>query len=144
MGFGDTLILMHQLDWDVFVLNGYCLIRISDVRNYRIFSRDCYWQCKAARQKSFRPIAPEISVATWRSAISGAAESFPLLCFETELRLPDKLWVGKPVAMTEKTLTVRGLDPYAEWCANSRFHFEDLTKVQFGGGYESALALSMK
>ena len=143
VGFSDSLILVHQLDWDAFILNGYCVIRIADVQKYRTFDKETYWQNRAARRKNFIAINPETSVATWHIAISAVAKKYPLLCIEEEIKSEEKLCIGRLAAMTEKTVTIRGLDSNAEWCENSRFRYADITKVQFGGGYEVALALSL-
>jgi hypothetical protein len=42
--------------------------------------------------------------------------------------------------MTEKTVTLRKIDIEANWVKQpERFRLGDITRVEFGGGYETAL-----
>jgi hypothetical protein len=43
--------------------------------------------------------------------------------------------------MAEKIVTLKKIDPDARWGDTKRYRFRDLTKVDFGGGYEEALML---
>jgi hypothetical protein len=144
LDFSDSFILLHLLEWNTFALNGYVVIRAQDVNRQRIFNRDSYWQSRAAKKNKFKPIHPQVSIASLLDAISTADKAFPLITIEKELVADDKCWIGKLAGFTSKTVTIHGLNPNAEWIERSRFNLNEITKVAFGGGYETALALSAK
>src|SRR6266576_4180232 len=58
VGFSDDLILFHVLDTDTFILNGYTAIRTEDVKDYRDFNKDEFWQNRAARYFKISPVPP--------------------------------------------------------------------------------------
>ena len=43
--------------------------------------------------------------------------------------------------MAEEAVALKKIDPDARWGDTKRYRFRDLTKVDFGGGYEQGLAL---
>jgi hypothetical protein len=57
---------------------------------------------------------------------------------------PSVCYIGTVASLTEKTVTMRMIDPDARWADAKRLRFENLTKVEFGGGYEEALAMVAK
>jgi hypothetical protein len=144
LDFSDSLILLHLLEWNTFTLNGYIVIREQDINNYRVFGKPTYWQNKAARKNRLKPINPRISIDSFEDGISSASKSFPLIAIKKELVAENKRFIGRLAGFTSKTVTIHGLNPSAEWIKKSRFNLAEITRIQFGGGYERALALSAK
>jgi hypothetical protein len=144
LDFGDSLILLHLLEWNTFILNGYIIVREQDINNYRVFGKPAYWQNKAARKNRLKPINPHISINSVEDSILSASKSFPLIAIEKELVADDKRFIGRPAEFTSKTVTIHRLSPNAEWTGKSRFNLTEITRIEFGGGYERALALSAK
>jgi hypothetical protein len=144
LGFNDSLILLHLLDWNTFTLNGFVVIRVQDINRQRIFDKKDYWQSKAARVKRLKPIRPGVSISSLEKAIVSASKAFALIAIEKELIAEGKMWIGKLAGFTKKTVSIRGLNPSAEWIKESKFNLGEITCLGFGGGYETALALSLK
>ena len=144
LDFSDSLILLHLLEWNAFTLNGYIIVREQDIKNYRVFGRPTYWQNKAARKNRLKPIHPGISISSFEEAIESACKAFPLIAIEKELVVDDACWIGTPAAFTARTITIHNLDTNAEWVGTRKFNLKDITRLAFGGGYETALALSAK
>jgi hypothetical protein len=42
--------------------------------------------------------------------------------------------------MGSRSFQLKEIDPQARWSRSRRYKFSNLTKVEFGGGYEDALA----
>lgn len=137
----DSLILFHQLDWDTFRLNGYSVICTDDVSGFRAFDRDEYWQSRAAKLRKLRPTVPDgVSVADWRGLFASVASRFPLVVIHIERKRPDVCYVGEVLKVSDSTVTTHDLDSNCEWQKPRSFRFSDITMVEFGDGYSTALA----
>lgn len=136
------LTLLHVLNTHRMELNGYAVIRNSDVRRWRSV------QSFVARARTLKGIKPApldgISLANWRGILDTASKQFSLLTIHREAMDPSVCYIGTVASLTEKTVTMRMIDPDARWADAKRLRFENLTKVEFGGGYEEALAMVAK
>jgi len=137
----DSLILFHQLDWDTFCLNGYSVICTDDVRGFRVFDRNEYWQHRAAKLRKLKPTVPDGgSVTDWRALFESIASGFSLIVIHIERKRPDVCYVGEVLKVSDSTVTTHDLDSNCEWQKPRRFRFADITMVEFGDGYSRALA----
>jgi hypothetical protein len=144
LDFSDSLILLHLLEWNTFTLNGYIVIRVQDVKRQRVFDKKDYWQSKAVKAKKLKPIRPKVSVSTLEEAIQSASRVFPVISVEKEIIRDEACWIGRPAELTPKTISIHNLNTQAEWKGKEKFNLKDITRRAFGGGYETALALSAK
>jgi hypothetical protein len=144
LDFNDSLILLHLLEWDSFTLNGYIVIRAQDINRQRVFEKKGCWQSKAAKANKLKPIHPRVSISSLEEAIKSVCKKFPVITVEKELVVRDACWIGKPAVFTAKTVAIHDLDTSAEWAGKIKFKLKDITRLAFGGGYETALALSAK
>lgn len=144
LDFNDSLILLHLLEWDTFTLNGYIVIREQDIKRHRIFDRRDCWQYKAAKANKLKPIHPSISISSLEVAVKSVCKKFLVITVEKELVVGDACWIGTLAGFTAKTITIYDLNTSAEWSGKSKFNLKDITRLAFGGGYETALALSAK
>ena len=139
--FSHSLILFHTLDMDTFRLNGYTVLRGEDISQYRFFTKPEYWQLRAVRHFRLSPIRPAgISVSSFPELLTSVAGHYPLITCHPEKKKPDVCYIGTLVSMTEHTFTIEDLDSNGEWSGARRMKFSDVTKIDFGGGYEEALA----
>lgn len=139
LDYSDSLILLNVLDHN-FYLNGFSVIRSSDIAKYRTYDKDDYFLNQALRLKSIKPARkPKVDLGNWAVLLGTAQNSFPLLTIHREAISRDICYIGKLVSVTEKTFTLYDIDPDANWDRARRRKFADLTKVDFGGGYEDAL-----
>lgn len=141
--FSDSLILFHHLGTDTFHLNGYSVIREQDVSEYRFFAKPKYWQFRAVRHSRLRPIRPAgISVASLPELLTSVAKHYPLITLHPERKKPDVCYIGPLISTTDRTFTIADLDCNAEWTGPRRMRFSDVTRIDFDGGYERALAVT--
>jgi hypothetical protein len=136
VGFSSELILLHRFDWNTYTLDGYTILRDADIKQKRIFSRKSYWQTKAIQKSKIRPHALLIRLASWEEAVGDIAQKFPLIHVEREC------WIGFPIEVNSQKFVIDNLSPSAEWTGPYRMKTADVTRVDFGGGYERALALT--
>lgn len=143
LAWSETLTLLHVLETATFTLNGYSVIRNADVSLYAVYDRpDYYFASRVLRLKGITPRPlPGISVASLPELLASVNEHYPLFTIHRE-RVNDEVCnIGRLAAVTPKTFTLFEIDDCAEWDGPHRYRFEDVTKVDFGGGYEEALAL---
>lgn len=141
--FSDSLILFHELEKDAFRLNGYTVVREQDVSEYRFFAKPEYWQFRAVKHFRQKPIRPAgICVTSLPELLTSVTKHFPLIMFHPERKKPDVCYLGPLLSMTDRTFTIEDLNRYAEWTGPRRMKFSDITRVDFGGGYVTALAVT--
>ena len=137
----ESLVMFHQLDWDAFCLNGYCVVCADDVSSYRAFGKKDYWQHRASMLRQLKSIIPKaVSVIGWREVFESVAIRFPLMVVHTERKRPDVCYVGEVFEVSDSTIEIHDLDCNCEWQKPRRFNFSDITMVEFGDGYSMALA----
>jgi len=139
----ESLILLQRCDWDTFQLNGYSVIRNDEVAGYRFFDKKQWWQFRAVQHFKLIPKAPAgISVSSLPTLLESVAKIFPLVTIHQEKINAKVCYIGKLTAMRRKTFTIEDLNCNAEWTGSRRLKFSDVTLVDFGGGYENALAVT--
>lgn len=139
----ETLTLLHLLETSTYTLNGYSVIRNDDVSLYAVYDRpDYYFDSKVLRLKGIKPEPqPAISVANLSELLTSIDKLYPLLTIHREVINSDICFVGCVAGINSKTFTLHEISSCAEWEGEHRYRFADITKVDFGGGYEEALAL---
>jgi hypothetical protein len=147
MGFvvdsSEDLILFHVLGTDTFRLNGYTALRIADVRGFRHFDKVEFWQNRAARHYKLAPVRPAgILLTSVSELLTSISKRYPLITIHPERTRPGVCYIGPLLSMTEATFTIDDLDSNAKWTGPRRLKFSDVTRVDFGGGYEEALAIT--
>ena len=142
--FSDSLVLLHCLNWDTFRLNGYTVIREDDISHYRFFDKPAYWQFRAAKLLRFSPGQPTgVSIGSFHEFLTSVAKRFPLVMFHPERTKPETCYVGSVSSVTDRTVVLDDLSSSAEWTGPRRLKLADITKVDFGGGYEESLAMTV-
>jgi hypothetical protein len=144
LAYGDSLTLLNLFDPD-FYLNGYTVIRNDNVRRYRILDEPNSFISRALKLKRIKPQPnPGVSIESMPEILSSANDAFPLITIHREKISDEVCYIGRLDKMTEKTFTLYEIDPNAEWEGIHRYRIRDITRVDFGGGYEEALALVAK
>jgi hypothetical protein len=142
VGVSDLFVLLHALDPSYINLNGYILLRAEDIRRYRIRNDYDFFLNRALKLKGIRPVPqPEIDLSSFPTLLSSANKSFPLLTIHREIMDAETCFIGRVKNLTDKTVTLQEINPAAKWERVRRYNFKDITRLDFGGGYEEALAL---
>ena len=99
------------------------------------------WQNRAVGQFKLNPVRPPgISLTSLPDLLESIGRSYPLITIHPEKVKPDVCYIGPLLSIAKATFTIDDLDCNAEWSGPRRLRFSDVTRVDFGGGYEEALA----
>jgi len=94
---------------------------------------------RGERAKEPKGVFPE----DMRSVIESASRKFPLVTLHREAVDPDCCYIGQVKSLGKKILKLREIDPDATWDPQLYdFSLDEITKINFGGRYEEALALA--
>jgi hypothetical protein len=124
-------------------LDGWSLLRLADVRSVKLEpDADCF-EVRALRARGqWPPAAPGVPLDDTAAAVLAAGAAHPLVAVHRELDRPDVAWVGAVRGVRGATLFLLEVGVQADWSRKPRaYDLDDITRVDFGGGYEEALAL---
>lgn len=139
---GEDLLLLAVISDDIW-FNGFALVRIDDISELESPHEhaDFVEEALRLRDESVAP-APAISLADIASAVRTAGRLFPLVVIHREEVEPETCRIGRVLKVTKESLSLLEIGPDAEWEDEpSSIALDEITRVDFGGGYEDALAL---
>jgi hypothetical protein len=124
-------------------LDGWSLLRVADVRSVKIEPDEECFEIRALRARGqWPPTDPGVPLDDTAAAVLAIGASWPLVAVHRELDRPDEAWVGAVRGVKGSTLTLLEVGVQADWGRKTRsYDLDDLTRLDFGGGYEQALAL---
>ena len=139
VGYSDALVLVHYVDDNIY-FNGYNVVRIQDIRELTFVDDDRSVTHRALRLLGERPVPlQDFSLVSWHHVLQAAGDMYPLLIILRERIDEAVCFIGAAPRLTDRTVTLREIEPGAKWGRKRRFRFDDITSVEFGGGYERAL-----
>jgi hypothetical protein len=140
LGWSQKLTLLHVVSDHLFELNGYCVLKNSEVRRWRVAEPDSL-MVRALETKRIRPKPlASISYEDWPSVLRTAGAAYPLLTIYRERIKKDACHIGRLSTVDSRSFVLNEIDSSACWDDEPcRYKFSDLTLVQFGGRYEDAL-----
>ncbi len=137
--------LLLQLVDDRISLNGYSLLRICDITQLdtevdhaRFIEKALEIRKKTVKQPML------VDLTDINTVIKSIDQNFPLLTLHRESINPDECWIGSLDSLGEKTVTINEMSPDAKWSGSKRINIDEITRIDFDGGYETALALVAK
>lgn len=136
----EQYVMLHIVD-DRVELDGYTVLRIDDISNVVCDFENYRFIEKALAIRKQEPERPAlVDIKDMETMLSSIDESFPLMVLHREEMSDDQCWVGELETINDKTFTIREIDPDAKWGGSKRIKFEEVTRIEFDGGYETALA----
>ena len=141
VGLSDTWILVHMLDPNMY-LNGYAAIRTRDIRRYRMLSDANHFASRALKKRGLKGVPqPRVSLQEIQSLLASAGRKFPLITIYDEKKDSEVCYIGKIQKLKKTFCVLKEITTGAKWNGLRRFRLDRITRVDFGGGYETALAL---
>lgn len=135
------LIMIHLLA-DNISLDGYEVVRLRDVLDVQVPAPYSQFVASALTLKGEKlDESPLIDLSSMRVAIESAAERYPLI---TVMNDDEGCRVGQVVATGPQSFVLQEIDPAAKWIDKTELLYSEVTRLSFGGGYETALALVAK
>lgn len=138
---GRRWVLLAVLD-DLIILNGFVAVRCDDVaRVQRRGGPESFVGRALASGGQWPPAPTEVELDAPAGLLQTAAAKWPLLTLHFELDDPTVCYVGRPVGFTKRSVEWRDISPEADWSTDvAKRPLSQLTRVEFGGRYEEALA----
>jgi hypothetical protein len=139
VGMGATFALLHSVGVDATILNGYMAVPLTEMRKVRLCDEEDFLH-RALRLKGIQPKPqPDILLLDFPGLLSSVKVLFPLVTLRREYKDGDLCYIGHVVNLTEKSVALRCIGRQAEWQDRYPFRYKDITRIEFGGGYEEAL-----
>lgn len=139
---GPHFFLLGLIGEDV-RFNGFQCLRLSDVR--RLLVPDPYAEFIVTalhkRGESIRK-KPNIKLNSLPDLLQSASRLFPLVTIHREKVKPETCKIGRVIGVNERKLSLLEIGPDAVWDEKpTDVKLKEITRVEFGGGYEEALHL---
>ncbi len=140
--FNDEFTLIHIFDRDLFILDGYCVFPNKDIKSHAVYDEDNDFLSEVIRAKKITPKPlPKITIAGWAEIVRSVSENFLFFVVETERIHKDECYVGKLEKIKKNSFVLKEIDADAFWMSTTKYKFDDLTIIKFGGEYETTLAI---
>lgn len=122
-------------------LDGFECFRVSDVEELVSDPYADFTQAALTARGEARP-ALTLGLADIAALLTSAAETFPLVTIHKERDQPDACYIGKLISLEGGIAWMLEIGPDAKWDDEPSAHkLAEITRVNFGGDYEDALAL---
>jgi|CZKF01.1.fsa_nt_gi hypothetical protein len=137
---GPQFFLLGLID-DNIKFKGFQCLLISDLRQMKVPDPHEDFIVAALRKRSERiDRKPDIDLSSLSALLKSANALFPLVTIHRERIKPDECVIGRVLDISENSFLLHTIDPDAVWEKKpTRFRLRDVTRVEFGGGYEEAL-----
>lgn len=129
---------------DQIAFNGWTALRIKDVQAVTVYPEEDCFEIRALKARvQWPPSAPAgIDLSTAPDVLRSASTVGPLISIHREFERPDVCWIGEVTRLADSRLSLLEVNVAGGWARTPRrFDVDDITRVDFGGGYEEALSL---
>lgn len=122
---------------------GFQAVRLRDVVAFEAPSpRAVFYEAVLRKRGQRRPRAPQLDLDSTLALVLSAGQRFPLITLHREKADPEVCHIGRVVSASATSVSLLEVDPDANWDEGPRsYRLAQVTRVDFGGPYEEALAL---
>jgi hypothetical protein len=134
--------VMHVLG-DGITFIGYQSYRVKDLNALVTPAPYAEFQEAVIRKRKLRRIIPRgLDLSSTSTLLSSANAKFPLITIHCEEQDPELCYIGRVTAISRTSVELNEVTPNATWENGlSTYPLAQITRVDFGGPYEEALAL---
>jgi hypothetical protein len=140
---GPRFFLLGLVDGNFLEFNGFQCLRLSDIRKLQVPDPHSKFFVKALRKRGQRiPRRPRIDMRSLPGLLNSANRLFPLVTVHRERVTPGTCKIGRVTGITKSQVSLLEIGPDAVWDKEpSEIRLGEITRIEFGGGYEEALHL---
>jgi hypothetical protein len=122
--------------------NGFQCYRLSDIRKLRPDKYARFHETVLKKRGLRLPKKPPIDVSSLAKLLLSANHAFPLVTIHREKAKPGTCEIGRVVEVKKGRITLLEIGPDAAWDDRlETYRLSEITRLDFGGGYEEALYL---
>jgi len=122
--------------------DGFECFRVGDVRGIRPDPHGRFAESALRKRRERLPRKPRVSVKNLEELLVSAGSRFPQVTIHREGVDSGVCWIGRVLGVERKHVSLLGITPDATWEEKPEsFRLSEITRVSFGGDYESALHL---
>jgi hypothetical protein len=122
--------------------DGFECYRLKDVQSVEADPHAAFAESALRLRGQRKPRLPRLDLESAQTLLESAGALYPLVTIHREKVEPDVCHIGRVVGTSEKRVTLLEIGPDAQWDeAEVAYPIKGITRVDFGGGYEDALAL---
>jgi hypothetical protein len=138
VGVSESLVVFHVLSAGTMRLNGYTTVRLKDIQEC---TEDDTFVPTALKLMGERPRSqPDLLFVDIAGLLSSVGAHFPLLEIYQEKTKP-AFYIGRVVGFGKKKVHLQAVSRTGEWGDIHKFSCAEITRVDFGDGYDQALWL---
>jgi hypothetical protein len=153
--YGDTItgymvhctpdsILVEQLNWDTFRLNGLCLFTAGSLARIHVFD-ETEWPIRAARRfRLTKHVSIQWTKRSYSTLLRDLAASCELVEIEQERVDPGALFLCEVIAFTRAGVRVRSYERNLRDAKDTTLLFRNITKVTLHAGYSRAATVVLR
>jgi hypothetical protein len=136
----DQIVLLHYADSDIY-LDGYVAIRPNDITGVTALGPDDFFS-RAFAYYRYLPVEPDgLDARSMSSLLRTGGPRFPLTTIYREWVNPNVCGIGRFVSVGGGWLRMHSITPQAKWESEEESaRLSEITRIEFGGRYEQALA----
>jgi hypothetical protein len=143
LGTSAKLVLIGLVGDDI-QPDGYTLIDLNDVTFLRWGTAQLMAWERAVRGMTGQDLLVDVDLSSWWSAIAAAQATSPLVTFHRERLAPTTCYISDQFRYSDSLIVGRHISIEGERDGSIAIRSDDLTRVDFGGRYESGLNRVLK
>jgi hypothetical protein len=139
VGLSDDWVLLHAVDETV-NLGGYTALRLSTVGSAEGLTDAVSFQPRSLRARGLLPVRePRVRIDSLCGLLETVHPAYLLVTINIEAIDPDVAYIGRVRQLSDDEFALEQVTPAGRWSDVEWYRYEDVTRVDFGGGYEEAL-----
>jgi hypothetical protein len=147
----EGFVVGQSPDWVLFArlsarieIDGWIAIRRADIQSVALYPTEDCFEIKALKARGQWPPAEpaQAGLDSVAQLLADASATTPLVGIFREFERPNACWIGAVHKTTAVTTSLLEVNVAGGWARKPRhFDLDDITRLDFGGGYEEALHL---
>jgi hypothetical protein len=131
----ENWVLIHQV-YDACLI-GWVAFRLDGITKVW---EDKTCTAKGLKKRGVFPISPpEVETSDSVAILGTVHRRFPLVNVHTEDLYASSCWIGRVDELSRKKVNLVIISPQAKWNSQDNYRIKDITRIEFGGNYESLL-----
>jgi hypothetical protein len=136
----EEFVLLHLVT-DEIRIEGYVVLRLDDITEVNSDFDNLRFIEKALQLRRMEPQRPVlVDLKSMETILASVDEHYSLMVVHREAVDQNECHIGSLESIADKTFVMKEIDRDAQWCGARRFRVDEVTRVEFNGGYETALA----